>query len=429
MDPYWLIAYLALLGLALAQVLVLGLQTFEHRRYARSCMRGLDRHRPTGRAAVFAPCKGMDVDLEGNLRALLCQDYPDYEVTFIVESADDPAVEVIRRVAARSGRVDTRLVMAGKASHSGQKVHNLRAGTASLSPDIEYLAFIDSDARPRPEWLRVLIGQLHHAHTGAVTGYRWYIPARDSLANSLLYSMNCEIMALLGYSSHYLIWGGSWGIRRAVFDSVGLHSAWAGTLSDDLVATRQLRQRHRHVRFEPGCVVASPLDCSLREMLSFVRRQYLVARFYIPDLWALAFLAGAVAQLSWLANLAVLGWSLIWGALPGWIPACGCALLYLLGAYRGWLRQDLVRTYFPDQQENLRKACWFDIWASPLAKLIHWLGLLSSPFGRHIGWRGISYRVFSGGGVRIVSRDGQAEEDDQQPEIPTRRLVRYRKAG
>ena len=71
MDAYWLTAYLILAGLVIVQSLLLALQTWEHCRYVRSCMRRLERHQPTGRVALFAPCKGLDLDLEANLRALL----------------------------------------------------------------------------------------------------------------------------------------------------------------------------------------------------------------------------------------------------------------------------------------------------------------------------------------------------------------------
>ena len=75
MEAYWVSAYLILAGLVIVQSLLLALLTWEHRRYVRSCMRGLDAHQPTGRVALFAPCKGLDLDLEANLRALLRQDY------------------------------------------------------------------------------------------------------------------------------------------------------------------------------------------------------------------------------------------------------------------------------------------------------------------------------------------------------------------
>ena len=109
----------------------------------------------------------------------------------------------------------------------------------------------------------MLVSRLERPRLGAVTGYRWFTPDRPTVANALVYSMNCDVLSLLTRSSHYLIWGGSWAIRRDVFDAIGLRDAWKGTLSDDLVASRLMRQSRLEVRFEPACVVASPLDVSL----------------------------------------------------------------------------------------------------------------------------------------------------------------------
>ena len=155
MDSFWFIAYLVLAGLAIVQSSLLAMQTWEHRRYVRSCMtrRKLGSRPAVGHVAVFVPCKGHDVDLAGNLAALLRQDYDDYEVTFVVESADDPACATIRRVIAEHPQVPSRLVEAGCAIDTGQKVHNLRVATADLAPGVEYLAFVDSDCVVDSAWL------------------------------------------------------------------------------------------------------------------------------------------------------------------------------------------------------------------------------------------------------------------------------------
>jgi ceramide glucosyltransferase len=273
MDAYMLTAYLVLAGSAIIFSLLLALLTWEHCRYVRSCMRSIEKHQPTGRVALFAPCKGLDLDLESNLRALLEQDYDDYEITFVVESTDDPACEPIRRAMASHPWVPARVVVAGRATDTGQKVHNLRVATEHVSNRVKYLAFVDSDARPGPHWLRAMVSRLDDPGCGAVTGYRWFTPNRATLANALVYSMNCDILSLLTRSSHYLIWGGSWAIRRDVFDAMNLRNVWQGTLSDDLMASRLMRRSKLEVRFEPACVVASPLDQSLGHVMSFIRRQ------------------------------------------------------------------------------------------------------------------------------------------------------------
>jgi len=438
MDWLLWIAYFVLIALALAQSLVLTLQTWEHRRYVRSSMGYLQcrRFARAGHVAVFAPCKGHDVDLEANLSAVMRQEYDDYDVTFIVESEQDPACATIRRVMAAHGAVPSRLLVAGIAEGTGQKVHNLRMATTEIPPQVEFLAFIDSDAAPRPKWLRQLTTQLIEEDEAAVTGYRWFVPVRNSLANHLLYGVNCGVMSLLGHRSHYLIWGGSWGISREVFDRINLRAAWQGTLSDDLMASRTLRDMKLPVRFEPASVVASPLDYSAREMFAFIRRQYLVTRFYMPDWWAFAVAVTGFSKMVWLGNLLALAAGALWGTPPLWLPLCVCAVLYLLGVFRGRLRQGLVRVYFPEKQQSMRAAGRFDIWAAPAVGLLNWLGVLGSLFGRHVDWRGIRYRLYPGGKIREMHRQDQpppcgGDEDSprQTLKIKPQQAVPYRKAG
>ncbi len=410
MDAYLVTAYLVLAGLVIIESLLLALQTWEHRRYVRSCMRSMDRHQPSGHVALFAPCKGLDLDIEANLRALLRQDYDDFEVTFIVESTDDPVYPAIRRVIADHPWVATRVVVAGRATESGQKVHNLLVATQHLSRRVQYLAFVDSDARPRPQWLRTLVSRLECPELGAVTGYRWFTPARPTVANALVYSMNCDVMSLLSRSSHHLIWGGSWAIRRDVFDAIGLRDEWRGTLSDDLVATQVMRRLGLEVRFEPACVVASPLDVSVGEAMSFIRRQYLVARLYTFDWWLFSFLSATFSNAIWLGNLGVLAWGLLTGSPSPWIPITVSAILYMVTVYRGSVRQDLVHTYFPHWEKASRRIRGFDIWANPLVELAHWIGVASAGLGRYVDWRGIRYHVLQGGRVRRIIRDAPAVE-------------------
>jgi cellulose synthase/poly-beta-1,6-N-acetylglucosamine synthase-like glycosyltransferase len=408
MPSAWYIACASIAVLAILQSAALLLQTWEHRRYVRSCLRSQGRYRPEGRAAVVAPCKGVDVGLADNLRALLEQDYDDYEITFVVESDDDPACEVIEQVTAAYPHIATRLVVAGRASNSGQKVHNLRVATADLGEDVDYVAFVDSDARPRPEWLRMLISRLSQEPLGAATGYRWFIPVRPTLAASVLSSVNCGLMMLSGRRSYYLVWGGSWALRREVFEQIGLRDAWHGTLSDDLMAARVLRRARLKTRFEPLAVVPSPLDTSPRRMFEFLRRQYVVTRFYVPHWWLFGLAVMAVPNLAWAGLAAMLVAGLAGGPTVA-VPLGLGAALWAVGAVRGAVRQSLVAAYFPQHLRATRAARWFDILAGPVAGLVHWLGMWAAACGRRIRWRGVCYRLFPGGRIEIEQRAADPE--------------------
>ena len=310
MDSLWLIGYLLLAGAAIVQAMLVAINVYEHRRRALVRLKKISYYAPSGRVLVLSPCKGHDADLEENLQALLTQDYPDYEVAFIVEDAADPACPVIRRAMAACPQTPARLLVAGQAGGCGQKVHNLRGATAEFSPEIRHLAFFDSDSRPKPYFVRAAIYKHYLPQIGATTGYRWLIPQRPTVSNHLVCAINCNVMAVLGRDSHHMVWGGSWAIRRETFERLKIHAAWEGMLSDDLVASNQLHAAGLEVRFDPACVLTSPVDFDWAGMFDFVRRQYRITRHYAFRWWLLALAAATVGNLAWLATLGLLVTSL-----------------------------------------------------------------------------------------------------------------------
>ena len=137
-------------------------------------------------------------------------------------------------------KVDAGLVVAGTATDSGQKVHNLLAATVDLADDVRFLAFVDSDARPAADWLRQLVQRLDQPGVVAATAYRWLVPRKAGLGNHLVHALDAGVASLIGPGRHHLVWGGSWAVRRDTFESAQLRAAWRGTLSDDLVAAQVL---------------------------------------------------------------------------------------------------------------------------------------------------------------------------------------------
>jgi len=418
----WLIGIYVLASvLAVVQASLVVVQTWEHHRFARSRLAIMRKYPRKGRALVIVPCRGIDVGLEGNLRTLFRQDYGEYQIRFVVESAADPACGVIRRLMAAHPETNAELLVAGEAQGDGQKVHNLRFATQDLPAEVEYLAFVDSDARLRRQWLRALLTRLDGPGIGATTGYRWFVPSRPTLANHLLYSINSHIAVLFGSRCPTIVWGGSWAIRRDRFEALRVQAAWAGTLSDDLVASRVLRRAGLRVLFEPACMVTSPADVPLSGLLAFLRRQYLMGRWYVPGGWAFALLMTTFVNLASLASAGVLVAALATGLMTPWIPAAFCAGLYAMSLFAGLLRQDLALSYFPHLHTTLRKARRFEVWSGPLVALVNWMGVLGSMVGRRVRWRGIAYSVTSEGKVTAIRRQGEAAvEAPGEEEGPSR---------
>ncbi|HEX5444653.1 MAG TPA: glycosyltransferase [Pirellulales bacterium] len=404
----WYAAWLLVVAAAIAQFALITWKLWENRRFARSrLLRPLARcHEP--RVALIAPCKGLDPEIVDNLRPLFRQQYANYQLVFVVESADDPVCGTLRRLMMQYPRVPATLLVSGPATDTGQKVHNLRAATADLPDDIEVLAFVDSDARPRADWLRRLVARLDRSEIGAVTGYRWFVPTRLSAAQLLLYSINSSVASGVGPGGHHLVWGGSWAIRRDVFERLELREAWRQTLSDDLVATRVLRGAGLRVDFEPACMVASPIDGGWRQTFSFVRRQYVIARFYAPRWWLLALAAATLGVVTFWGGLGITAVAASQGSHGAWLPASVCTLFYACTVLRGCQRRALMRIYLPERQPRLEAAAWVELWMGPLVGLAHWLSIVSSLAGSELQWRGVRYRIDRGGHIEIVARAAHA---------------------
>lgn len=378
---------------------------------ARFLSRRFRQHEPPAHlppVRLIIPCRGVDPEMGDNMRALAALDYPDLELCFVVESLGDPAVAPIE-AARQTCRHRVRFVEAGLAADCGQKVHNLIQATRLPREDREILAFVDSDARPRAGWLRALVSRLASGKAALATGYRWYDPARGDLPSRTLSALNNTVLGVLGTHRFNLVWGGSWAIRCETFERLGFPDAWHGSLSDDLIVSRRVRQAGLKIAFEPHALVASPAQFTWGGTLEFARRQFLVVHNYVPRFWWLAFAGGCVALGTF--------WTLVGGAVlppggvPRWLPGSAALLVYLLGVARWRIALGAVAHYFPGQADRFRAVARWNSWGWPLVALLTWLLIASAAIGRQITWRGITYSMDGPNQTRILARP-RAEAND-----------------
>jgi cellulose synthase/poly-beta-1,6-N-acetylglucosamine synthase-like glycosyltransferase len=349
-------------------------------------------------ASVIAPCRGLDQDLRDNLCALFNQDYPAYEIIFVTDSADDPSLAVIEEVRAGfAGRSDVkaRVLVAGAATESGQKVHNLRVACAQVDPASIVLAFVDSDARPRAGWLRSLVAPLEEETTGAATGYRWFIPVNGRLASHLRSVWNASIASALGERSEKnFCWGGSTAIRRETFESLNISERWRGALSDDFALMRALREAKLPVRFVPGCLTPSFEDCSLSELIEFTTRQVKITRVYAANFWKAVLLGSLLFVMVFFGGLiltitrAALGLSFA-------APLLFVALIFALGVGKAYVRWRAVGLALAAYGAQLRRGLWAQLLLWPIASALYLYNALAAALSRRITWRGITYELKS----------------------------------
>jgi len=353
-------------------------------------------------ATVICPCKGLDADLEANLEALLAQDYPDYEVLFVVAAADDPARSVCERVARESTtQRSARVVVAGAPVGRGEKVNNLLAGVAAARPESEVLVFADSDGRPAPNWIRTLIAYLADPDVGAASTFRWYIPDGDFLSG-LQSAWNAPAVTYMGEWQRNFCWGGGTAIRRRTFDEVDARRYWAGCVSDDYMLTRALREHSRRIVFVPQALVATHHPTTWGKLWEWTLRQILITRVYEPRLWWPATGVHVFYCGVHLYGLALGAWLLASSWQSGLAVLLTVAAISAITVAKGVYRLASVLLLLPAHGDELRRTWW-----SPTlqAALVPWLlaaNFVASAFTRRLTWRGVTYELRSPWETRVL---------------------------
>jgi ceramide glucosyltransferase len=358
-------------------------------------------------ASVIAPCRGLEGGLRENIAALAQQGYPQYEIIFVMDRADDPALAVVEEIinTGSTERVSAHIVIAGDAVDCGQKVHNLRAAVAEVDPRSTALVFVDTDARTQPGWLRSLVANLADTEIGAATGYRWFVPLNGNFPSQLRSVWNASITSALGErDDKNFCWGGSTAIRRSTFEELKIGERWQGTVSDDFTMTRLLQEAKLPIHFVPACLVASLERCSVKELLEFTNRQLKITRVYAPHLWeplligSLLFCAVFFGGLALVITRAVLH-------LTFSLPLALLFLIYSLGAAKAYVRLKAVAIPLANYEEQLSQSLPKHLLLWPLASALYLSNALIAGFSRRIEWRGITYELKSATEAVIISRE------------------------
>ncbi|MEO7971641.1 MAG: glycosyltransferase [bacterium] len=359
----------------------------------------------TPHVSVFAPCRGLDSGLEQNLAALFHQDYPNYEIIFVTDRADDPALALIRELIEHHDRISTKIIIAGPATDSGQKVHNLRVAVSQSDVRSEVFVFVDTDARPQSGWLRALVAPLADAKIGAASGYRWFIPVAGGLASHLRSVWNASIASALGAGREKnFCWGGSTAIRRPTFAELQIAERWRGTVSDDFTLTHALHGANLPIHFVPACLAPALDSCTLRELLEFTNRQLKITRVYAPHLWKPVLIGSLLFCLVFFGGAAlVVARAMNHDSTA--IPLLLLLIIYLLGTLKAHIRMKALLSVMPAYATELRRGWIFHLVLWPFTSALYLWNALVAAASRRIKWRGITYELKSPTEAVIIARD------------------------
>ncbi|PKL74899.1 MAG: hypothetical protein CVV27_18135, partial [Candidatus Melainabacteria bacterium HGW-Melainabacteria-1] len=287
MSP-WINRALALTSAATAAFLVgSGLKMISHARKELARTRDLGVPQPWKawpKVALMVPCKDVDPDLEENLRMLLQQDYPHFEIVFMTLDAHDPCYPYLERMVAES-KVPARIVFGGFSKQRCQKLDNMLAGVDALDDSFEIYAWADSDVRAARDWLRQLVAPLAKPEVGATTSFRWYRPERGKLLTYLLSLWTGYQFSHLHIPQLVHVWGGSMAVTSKFFDELDMRAIWETALADDCVLSNSVKKAGKKVQFVLPSMTSISSDHTLKDNLIFAVRQAVIAKHTLKDVW------------------------------------------------------------------------------------------------------------------------------------------------
>jgi cellulose synthase/poly-beta-1,6-N-acetylglucosamine synthase-like glycosyltransferase len=355
-------------------------------------------------ATVICPCKGEEGGLLENIEALFEQEYPGYEVVFVVDDKDDAAVKIIEDVSRKAAKdaKKTKLVVASKATDSSQKVENLREAVLHADERSEVFVFVDSDARPVKDWLWSLVAPLENENVGATTGYRWFISNQSTFASELRDIWNASIASQLGPNTNRnFCWGGSTAIRRDIFEKLDIRAKWRGTLSDDFTVMRAMKAAGLEIVFVPQALTASVDDCNIREMFEFTTRQMKITRVYAQKFWLMSFFGSGLFCLVMLWSLAIVIFSRQDSAAVVFAILTLVAVS-ILSIGKSCLRLKAVQLVLTGHDNALRKQFIPQMTLWLVSPFVFFANCIAALFSRRIRWRGMTYEMVSANETRVI---------------------------
>lgn len=319
---------------------------------------------------LLRPIRGVDPFDAETLGSSFAQDYPDYEVVLCVDSEDDPAAALARRLIAARPGARARLLVGASAITGNPKLNNLAKGWQAAAHG--WICMADSNLLLPPGYLRSVVAAWD-AGCGLVS-----CPPVGARPEGLAGRLECAFLngnqARLQFAADSLGLGFAQGKtllwNRAMLDAAGGIAALGRDLAEDVNATKLVRARGLHVRLTPR-PFAQPIG---RRAVGEVWRRQLrwsrLRRAGFPAIFALEILNGP------LVPLAALGaGALLLGGAPA-APALAAFAALWYGAEALLLR----RSGWPSGPRDLA--------VLPIRDLLLPVIWVASFLGGDIAWRG-----------------------------------------
>jgi len=356
---------------------------------------------PEQQPAVVIICvRGCDPSLESCLTGVLNQDYANYSVQMVVDNQSDQAWDFVQDIKSKhdDGNILSIVEMQNPLDTCSLKCSGIIQAIRSIDEQTKYVAFLDADVAPHPQWLAELTGPLLDPKVGGVTGNQWFEPDSGSGLGSLLRS-TWNAGALVPTIFFANPWAGSFAMRlQDILDS-GLEEVWGQSIVDDGPIKQVITDHGMRVEFAPSLIMVNRESCSFRFTNRWVTRMLTWSRLYESTFY-LSIIHAIFSNGVMIANFAIL----LLAVLSGQLIAGLIAALGLIAS--GWM---CAKSY-EVTRECVMKSCelrgqtlaplkkprfWGVLLSVAMTHLIYGISCARAIFVRQIKWREVTYELKS----------------------------------
>jgi ceramide glucosyltransferase len=221
------------------------------------------RTRPTNRfkrsrgfrppVTVLKPVHGLEKNQRVNLRSACIQDYPEFQVVFSVQDADDAAIPLLRELEREFGSRRVTVAVENCRAGTNGKINNMIGGLRHARHDI--LVISDSDVLLRPDYLKTIVEPLSDPSVGCACTLYKAAGAETWFEKMELLTLNADFMAnvlfahVSGASKFCL--GASAALRRSTLEQMGGLEAFSDYLVEDYEMGRRILMLGKKIAIVP----------------------------------------------------------------------------------------------------------------------------------------------------------------------------------
>jgi ceramide glucosyltransferase len=251
---------------------------------------------------VLKPVRGVEPELVRNLSSFCSQRYPAYDVVLGVRDAGDPALPLLRHVAAAFPDHVSIVTGDGAARCRNPKIATLLPMAERTSGEIVVVA--DSDMRVEPDYLEAVAAAFRDPRVGAATALYRGEPADGGVASRLgamwiTSQFAPSVLVATAVEPLTYCFGSTMAVRRTVLERIGGLAALGNKLADDHMLGRLVSDAGFRVSLLPYVVENTVSEPSLRALVAHEVRWARTIRALRPASYAGIVLTYPLA-LAWL---------------------------------------------------------------------------------------------------------------------------------